>query len=54
MAYERAFDTWVNWDIDIVFVSGRTGELHSTQFLEMLDKWGGVSNLKHLAIDERV
>jgi hypothetical protein len=54
MTYEGAFNTWINWNIDIIFVSDRTGELHNTQFLEALEKWGALERIKHLAIDERV
>jgi hypothetical protein len=52
--YSWAFDTWVNWSIDIIYIGERVGHLHNAGFLTEVEARGGLEALKTLAIDEEV
>lgn len=52
--YSRAFGTFVNWEIDIIYIGGRVGHLHNSQFLNEVEAGGGLRALKTLAIDYEV
>jgi hypothetical protein len=52
--YSRAFGTWINRDIDILYIGERVGHLHNVGFLSEVAKEGGLKTLKALAVDDDV
>lgn len=49
----RYVGTYVNWELDAMFISQRAAHLHKTYFLKLVDKAGGLNRLKHLAINDQ-